>query len=302
MRSVGSGTFELDAATQLAHAMAAAIARGLGVRALSLKGPIASHYSLRPPRASADADILIEPERFAEYCSALESRGWHTRVGRETPALMPQHSMTYIHPEWPCDIDVHWMFPGFFADAAEAFDALWSSREQVSVAHCPVQAPSKAGSAVIMALHAERDRRSPKHVEERDLVSTALRERFTAAERDEFVTIAYAGRAAWTLRDYFLTADLGAVVVDADAEQQRRWALFSNRVDDASSVAWWQRVRTAPWPQRPRWMLRAIWVSRQDMPRNDPDVLPSRREMWSYQVHRWRRGSEATMRYFLNRR
>ncbi|MCE4027324.1 nucleotidyltransferase family protein [Microbacterium sp. Au-Mic1] len=292
----------MDAATQLAHALAAAIARELGVRALSLKGPIAAHYELRAPRASADADVLIEPERFTEYCAALESRGWHTRVGRETPALIPQHSMTYIHADWPCDIDVHWMFPGFFADAADAFDILWSSRQEVSVAHVPVQAPSKAGSAVIMALHAERDRRSPKHLEERELVSVALREAFTTSERDEFTTIARAGRAAWTLRDYFVLADLGPVVVDADAEQQRRWALFSTRVDDASSVAWWHHVRAAPWSQKPRWIVRAIWVSRADMPRNDREDLPSRREMWDYQIHRWRRGAEATLRYFLGKR
>ncbi|MGO4680959.1 nucleotidyltransferase family protein [Microbacterium sp. 2MCAF23] len=299
---MGSGTFELDAATQLAHALAATIARGLGVRALSLKGPIAAHYALRPPRASADADVLIEPQRFAEFCAALESRGWHTRVGRATPALLPQHSMTYIHSDWPCDIDVHWMFPGFFADAEDVFDVLWSSRLEVSLAHSPVQAPSKAGATVIMALHAERDRRSPKHAEEHELVLTALNETFTGTERDEFVEIARAGRAVWTLRDYFDTADLSPVVVDADVEQQRQWELFSSCVDDASSVAWWRHVRAASWAQKPGWILRAIWVSRKDMPRNDPEEVPSRRDMWKYQAHRWRRGAGATLRYFSNKR
>ncbi len=294
---MSAGSFELDAATHLAHALGAALARELGTRALSLKGPIAEHYELRPPRVSADADLLIEPERFVEFCDALESRGWHTRVGRATPALLPQHSITYIHTDWPCDIDVHWMFPGFFSDAGEAFDALWESRQQVMIAHAPVEAPSKAGAAVIMALHAERDRRSPKHVEERELVLNALNETFSASERDEFVEIAHAGKAVWTLRDYFDEADLGPVAVDADPEQQRRWELFSNQVDDASSIAWWQRVRAASWVEKPGWILRAIWVSRRDMPRNDAEELPSRREMWTYQVHRWRRGLEATLRY-----
>ncbi|MFD6700699.1 MULTISPECIES: nucleotidyltransferase family protein [unclassified Microbacterium] len=292
-----SGHLDLSAGTLLAHALAAAIARKSGIKALSLKGPVAEHYALRPPRVSADADILIEPARFAEFCEGLERHGWHTRVGRATPALLPQHSVTYIHTDWPCDIDVHWMFPGFFADAADAFDALWASRQPVIVAHTPVQAPSKAGAAVIMALHAERDRRSPKHVEEHELVMKALIETFTATERDEFVGIARAGKAIWALRDYFYDADLGAVAIDADLEQQRLWELFSNQVDDASSIAWWQRVRTASWAHKPRWILRAIWVSRLDIPRNEAEEVPSRSEMWKYQVRRWRRGLEATMRY-----
>ncbi len=294
-----SGYLQMSAATLLAHALAAAIARSRDIKTLSLKGPVAEHYELRAPRVSADADVLIEPDRFAEFCAALESYGWHTRVGRETPALLPHHSVTYIHVDWPCDIDVHWMFPGFFADPEDVFSALWDSRQEISVAHVPVQAPSKAGAAVIMALHAERDRRSPRHVEEQELVMKALDETFTEAERAEFVEVARAGRAIWTLRDYFNAADLGPVVIDADSAQRQQWELFSRSVDDASSVAWWQRVRTAPWSQKPRWILQAVWVSRRDVPRNDVERLPSRSELWAYQARRWRRGLEATLRYFF---
>ncbi len=302
MAHVESVNLDMKAATLLAHALAAAIARSLDARAISIKGPIAEHYDLRAPRVSADADVLIEPSRYVEFCEALESRGWHTRVGRETPALLPHHSRTFIHKDWPCDIDVHWMFPGFFAGAEVAFDVLWSSRQEVTVAHSPVQAPSKAGAAAIMALHAERDRRSAKHIEEHQLVCAALNESFTTAEREEFVEIARRGRAIWTLRDYFDAADLGPATVDVGAEQRRQWELFSSWVDDASTVAWWQRVRAAPWREKLGWAWRAVWVSRKDLPRNDLEEVPSRQEMWRYQVHRWRRGVEASLRYFLKRR
>ncbi|GAA4485893.1 hypothetical protein GCM10023171_20930 [Microbacterium panaciterrae] len=294
---MSTATFSLADATVLAHAQMSRIARDRGIRALSVKGPIAEVYALRPPRTSADADVLIDPARHVEFCAVLEGLGWHTRIGRETPSLIPQHSTTYIHPAWPCDIDVHWMFPGFFADAAVAFEALWASRRVVTIAHAPVDAPSKAGTAVVMALHAARDLRSPRHKEEKELVSAALAGSFTADERQEFADIARVGGGTWVLRDLLVEAGLGPVDVDIDDESRRLWELFSNRVEDASSVAWWRQIRAARWWQKPRWLLRAVWVVRQDVPRNDPAVLPSWGETTAYQWQRWVRGMGATLRY-----
>jgi hypothetical protein len=210
--------------------------------------------------------------------------------------------VTYIHEDWPCDIDVHRMFPGFFADAAVAFDALWASHCRLTVAHEPVIAPSKAGAAVVMALHAARDQRSQRHLREQELVEAALIHSFSRTEREEFASIARAGAAVWVLRRIFEAADLGPVVVDVSDEDKRRWELFADRVDDASSVAWWQQIREASWLEKPQWIFRALWVTRQDMPRNEPGELPSFGDLWRYRFHRWGRGVEAMLRYLQRSR
>jgi hypothetical protein len=246
---------------------------------------------------SADADVLVDPARFVEFCDELAGRGWRTRVGRDTPSLLPQHSATYIHPDWPCDIDVHWMFPGFFADAEIAFEALWMSRSTVSIANARVFAPSRPGTAVVMALHAVRDLRAERHRSERVLVLKALTHSFTENERDEFTSIVREGGAGWALKEFLAQAGLPSVGDDGDEDGRRGWDIFRSNVDDASSVAWWRQVGEARWWQKPAWLWRAVWVSRRDVPRNDADSLPSHREAWRYRLHRWGRGWRATMRH-----
>ncbi|MFE6995713.1 nucleotidyltransferase family protein [Microbacterium sp. NPDC057659] len=288
---------ELSAAAPLAHALAADIARRRGIRALSIKGPVAEHHGLRAPRMSADADVLVEPARFAEFCDDLAGLGWRTRVGRDTPSLLPQHSATYIHPDWPCDIDVHWMFPGFFADAEVVFEALWRSRSTLTIASTRVSAPSRPGTAVVMALHAVRDLRAERHRSERLLVLTALTDSFTENERDEFIGIVRVGGAGWALKDLLAQAGLPGVDDDGDEARRLGWDIFRSNVDDASSVAWWRQIGAARWWEKPAWLWRAVWVPRRDVPRNDVDSLPSHREAWEYRVRRWARGWRATMRH-----
>ncbi|TFB17206.1 hypothetical protein E3V93_11520 [Microbacterium sp. 3H14] len=289
-------------ATALAHAMTAHIAREAGIRLLSIKGPVADHYGLRAPRVPADSDVWVEPSRFSEMCERLEARGWHLRVGRETPALLPQHSRTFIHDSWPCDIDLHWMFPGFFADASVAFDAVWETRSSIEVAHTAVAVPSLAGSAVIGMLHALRNTQDARHRQERDLLTTMLIERFSASDRAEFSRIARRGGAVWVLRDVITQAGLGEVVSDASENEKRRWTLFQAYVEDGSAVSWWVQLRGAPLSQRARLLARALWVPRADVPRNDPSVLPTRAEAWRYQRLRWARGGRALLRYFRRER
>jgi hypothetical protein len=289
-------------ATALAHAMTAYIARDAGIRLLSIKGPVADHYRLRAPRVPADSDVWVEPGRFAEMCERLEARGWHLRVGRETPALLPQHSRTFIHGSWPCDIDLHWMFPGFFADPEAAFDAVWETRSAIRVAHTEVAVPSLAGSAVIGMLHALRNTQDPRHREERDLLATMLVERFSDDDRAEFYRIARGGGAVWVLRDVIAEARLGDVVSDASEDEKHRWTLFQAYVEDGSAVSWWVQLRSAPLSQKGRLLARALWVPRVDVPRNDPSVLPTRTEAWRYQRLRWGRGGRALVRYFRRER
>lgn len=288
--------------TALAHAMLAAIAADAGIRLLSIKGPSADHHRLREPRVASDADVWVEPARFGELCSLIEARGWHLRVGRETPSLLPQHSRTFIHESWPCDLDIHWMFPGFFADPDTAFETVWERREPMNVAHVEVMIPSLAGAAVIGMLHSLRNAQLVRHNAEGARIHEIVTREMTASDRAEFHEIARAGGALWVLRDVISAAGFGEVVSDLTDDEKRRWNLYQSYVEDGSAVSWWMHLKATPWHNKAGILVRAVWVARADMPRNDPTVLPDRAEVFRYQKDRWVRGARAMRRYFRTSR
>lgn len=290
-------TLALGDATQLAHALAGMLARESRTRVLSIKGPASDQHRLRSPRTAADADVLVDPAGFERFCSELEMRGWRTRYGRETPSLLPPHSRTYIHESWPCDIDVHSAFPGFFAGADAAFEALWRTRVMLSVAHTVSFAPSRAGSAVIAALHAQRSSQSARHRAEGDQVRSVVGTEFRDDEREEFYRIAREGGAVWVLRDLIESLDIGPLISDASPDDQRLWNLNRTYNEDGSAVGWLLHWKAATWSRRPMILIRAIWVSRADIPRNDERAMPTRSEAWRYRRARWRRGAAALGRF-----
>jgi hypothetical protein len=147
----------LPEATLLAHALGARVAAQVSTRVLSIKGPAADHHALREPRLSVDADLLVDPREYETFCAALEAHGWHERVARSTPTILEPHSRTYIHPQWPCDIDVHERFPGFFAEPADVFDELWTRREALYVGGVALMIPSLVPTMMIGALHSLRN-------------------------------------------------------------------------------------------------------------------------------------------------
>lgn len=293
--------FSNAAATIAAHAFAAQLASSHGIRAISIKGPVAEHYHLRRPRASADADIWIEPKRFEEFCRLLEERGWHRRVGRKMPSLLPPHASTYIKAGWPCDLDVHRTFSGFFADPADAFEGLWKRRAVLVLAHHKVTIPSLAGAAVVGMLHAIRNPWSVRSAEEYERISSSVVEEFSMRDRDEFYAVAKEGGSVWVLREFITQVGLGPLVTDADESQRRVWSLYRRYAGDGSTIGWWEHLRRAKVRDRPGVLLRALWVSRADVPRNDPANVPGKREAWFYQVKRWQRGL-AAMAHYVRRR
>ena len=286
-------------AIPLAHALAARLADRAGIRALSIKGPVADYYGLRAPRLSADADVLVEPDRFDEYCRLLEERGWHQRVGRDTPSVLPPHSRTYIHDSWPCDLDIHWMFPGFFAQPVDVFEVLWSEREELQTGHVEMSAPSRPASAVIGLLHAIRNEQVPRHVAERSALVALVIENFSVKEREAFYSIAKAGGALWVLRDIIDATGVGPVVVDATPDDRRRWLLYSDSVELRAAAGWWEILRATPWWGRAGLVYRAIWVPRADIPRNDRDSPLGILEVVRYQIERMGRGVRGTLRYVV---
>lgn len=295
-------SFSLSEANELAQAFLAHLGRESGIRTLAIKGLVADRYELRAPRIAADADVWIDPAHFDELCDLLVTRGWHLRVERDVPSLLGPHSVTMIRDDWPNDLDVHVRFPGFFADDQTVFDRLWQTHEEMELAHTSVSVPSRAASAVIAALHAVRYSKSARHSGEFQRVAELLEEDFSDAERSEFIDVARVGRAQWVLRELFERIS-APYAIDADVRQRHLWQTNRATIEDGAAVSWLNELRGASLLRKPRVLVRAMWISRADIPRNDPSRMPTVREAWSHRMLRWRRGAAALFRYRLvNRR
>lgn len=292
-----TSNFGLPHATTLAHALCASVGDRNGVRVLSIKGPYAERHGLRPARTAADADVLVEPVGFDRFCAALEGVGWKERVARETPTFIAVHSRTYIHDSWPCDIDVHRWFPGFFADPQIVFDELWEGRGASPIGEITVQFPSRAGTAAIAALHALRNMTIARHQQEWTWVRDALRDDFDDGERKEFVTLVTNGRAQWVLREQLRALTDVVVQDDLSDDERRAWQAHLDFAADGGAASWWMALKRQPLTGWPRFLFRAAWVPRAEIPRNDASTLPTRGQAWSYQVSRWGRGVSATLKY-----
>src|SRR3954451_764135 len=147
----------LTEAVPLAHAGGGRGARGHDVRVLVIKGPTAMAQGLRAERVSLDVDALVDPARRGVLAAALAELGWLDENPYTSPTVLPMHSLTHRHRRWPCELDLHDRFPGFFAEPQDVFEHLWSRRSAVEVAGREIPCPDRAGQALVLALHALRD-------------------------------------------------------------------------------------------------------------------------------------------------
>lgn len=269
---------------------------------LSIKGPAANYYGLRRDRVSADTDILVDPVDHQRYCELLEQYGWRPYFGRETPSLLPWHARTYTHPSWPCAIDVHRYFPGFFAEPQDVFDELWKGRSVLEVANTKILIPSLPTSAVIAALHAARHPDSPRHVEEEAQVVDRLLFHFSDQERRDFYATASSGGAIWVLRHVIARGELGPTIADASVDQMTRWSYQRTYGQESGAVGWLVELQHSRWLPRVQIALRALWVPRRHVPRSDPMRSPSHREAIAYNAARLQRGAAVAVRFAFRKR
>lgn len=141
----------------LGHVFVHKLAAESGIRALSIKGPVTMHHGLAKPYTPSDSDLLIEPDKIEQLCRLIESYGWVERVSEGFPRLLTEHSVSYQHPSWPSDLDIHHEFPGFLAPKSTTFDLLWERRLEIAIGNvmCPVV--DRQAALVISMLHYERD-------------------------------------------------------------------------------------------------------------------------------------------------
>jgi hypothetical protein len=258
-------------AVPLATALSAHVARRTGARVLFIKGPVAELQGLRAPHASLDVDVLVEPDRADAFIAGLRELGWHDRPGYRPLPLSGGHAMTLIHDEWPCDIDVHYYWPGFAASNAEVFEALWSRRVQVPIAGHPVDAPSRADSMLVLALHALRGDRSSSGTRAfRQLVGRA-HTAFDEQERPLVLDAAIELGATATAAP-FLT-ELGfAAPSEVQSEEAVLWRIRSQV--SSGTADWLIELRRTPWWRRPKVLVEAIFPSPARLRMLHPEVGP----------------------------
>jgi hypothetical protein len=165
---VGLRPSPLTPSALLLTAAVARLAASEGVRLLVIKGLAATEYDLRHPRSSSDVDIMVAPDDFDVFVSALEDRGWTRRAHDPDTATFPLHSVSLFHPRWAEDVDVHFRYPGLERPGAEVFERLWSQRTTFWCGNQSILIPSLADSILIGAVHAIRSIWAESHRHELD--------------------------------------------------------------------------------------------------------------------------------------
>jgi len=254
-------------AVPLGHALIDRVARDIGVRVLFIKGPSFTHHRLRPLHLSTDIDALVDPPGYDALVEALTALGFLERPKTRVAEHVTLHSTTLIHPEWPCDLDIHGFFPGFLAPPEEVFNVLWESRTVLPIAEVECHIPGLEGSLLVLALHSLRSRHSGRrHEAELQFLIDKVGPRLTAAERERVVALATKTGANATLASV-----LPLLGVDVDSRAQPG--------DDAALVDWLARIdggasRTAvlisrlqgsTWRQRVAIVCLALWPSAADL-------------------------------------
>lgn len=279
----------LDEADELAAAWVCALAERRGIRAVLIKGPALHLHGLREERVSADVDLLVEPSRFEELCEAIAESGWTKRPGGLISELTTLHSVTFLHDGWPCDLDVHNFFPGFLADPADVFEALWRHRWTLQLAHRDCLALDKVAGALVLGLHSLRGATiQPRHLDE---LEQLVRTPFTDEERADLGVLARETGCVATLET--VLPRLGVAVEPSAAElaspDLRDWR---ERVTAGShgSYFWMLALRRARWTQRPRILWRAVWPTRPDLLVARPETVDTLRGRTRARLARWGRG------------
>ncbi len=253
---------ELEVATSedrdVLAALIARVARDAGLDVLLIKGPSLAVHGLRDERAWGDVDVLVRPDHVSALRRELSSRGWEPfNETPEFPLITLPHAITFIHPRWHTEIDVHTFLPGSYADAATTFEHLWGERTTIQLAHQPVLCTGRVGSALVAALNLARSPARPRTRAEAPLWCTAVR-RWPDRDRIALADLAAECCAADVLAPLFDAA--GVPAIGRGKITPQNWVDWHDRVgrDTRRGYAWASAIRRAPAGQRMRLAIRAL--------------------------------------------
>ena len=294
--SASSHELALAEAVPLAHALVARAAGDHDVRVLFIKGPVAAEQGLRPRRPSVDVDVLVDPMRRGLLAAVLDDLGWVDENPYLSPTVLPQHSLTHRHHSWPCELDLHDRFPGFFADPQAVFEALWSRRTTVRVAGQDIAAPDRAGHALVLALHSLRDPHEAwRQVDLHDLEQRLVAD-FTADDLRDLAVLARTLGAADTAAPFLRAVGAPPVGLGStSAADLRAWRLRTEP-SDTTAVSWVEELRHLPPRAWPRYLWYAAWLSEHELRLADPGLADEPRAIRHARWRRFRRGLAAAPR------
>lgn len=257
-------------ALRLAAVLALHLTASAGVRGLVVKGEALAWQGIRTPRTSADVDLWVDPSRFEPALAALRAAGWARRPEALSWTLFIDHSVTLVHPRWPCDIDLHRSFPGALAAESAVFESIWASRVLMPYEESAVPVPDRAHHVVVHALHHLRSGRSADSraaVEQLVVVvggwSTADRE----AVRDASVELGAQGPLAALLGEW-------GVPAEADPAHRTGQSLWEvRRRSDRHTFNWLHAIAIAPWRLKGLLIARAVFPTRADLEAGHPTLV-----------------------------
>jgi Uncharacterised nucleotidyltransferase len=283
----------LSEAVPLAHALVDRIARDREVRVLFIKGPTAVAQDLRGPRASLDVDALVDPARRHLLAERLTELGWVDEHPYTSPTVLPMHSLTHRHPAWPCELDLHDRFPGFFADPQAVFERLWDGRAGVTVAAREIPCPEPAGQALILALHTLRDPQDAGKRQELTDLSERISRTATEASLRHLAELAHDLGAADTAAPFLELVGAPAVGRGSTAAADLHAWQLRTQPADVTAVSWVHELRRLPLYRWPGYLWYAATLSDVELRLADPNLPPGRVPLMRARARRLRRGMRA---------
>jgi hypothetical protein len=266
------------------------VAAAHDIRVLFIKGPLLNVQRLRPPRDSADVDILVDPAHFDAMLDGLVAVGWYPNIALRTELRSaPEHSDTWLHDGWPCSLDLHRYFPGCLAPAQQVFDALWGRRSTVELVGRHLPCPDIAGSAVIAALNALRSPDSWRDKSELAHLTEVLDQRLSATERADLAGLAERMGAAEIISPLLEALGIHPAPTTPDhADGLAAWHLLTV-VGQYPTVLWLEELRQTPWHRRPAVFWRAALLTDEEIRNYMPDLPAGRWGLTLGRLQRLRR-------------
>jgi hypothetical protein len=299
MEQTAQTALTTNEAVLLAHGLVQRLADTVDARVLFVKGPTAVAVGARPPRPSSDVDVLVDPASFEALCAAIEGLGWIRRV---VPTHVPRaadvvfdHSAHFIHAQWPCDLDLHYLFPGFLADPSIVFQALWASRTEVAVAGVSVDAPNLAGQALIVGLHALRDLDRPGSAQDLAHLADVLPSALDESGRAALAEVAVETGARESAREVLTYAGVRTEPLAEASPELRAWRV-RQEFGTTSGSFWLVELTRAPWRERPRVVADAVLPPRELLLSSHLAMTATRPQIAWLHLRRWGRGLRALPR------
>jgi hypothetical protein len=142
--------------------------RERGLQALLIKGPSTDRWLYAPDavRLYGDVDVVVAPDAYVAAERALSTVGFVNRYDGSAPPWAEEHADMWVSDRWPLPVDLHRRLWGFEAPAGDVWQALWASREALSLEAGDVLVPGVAERFLITVLHAAHHVTAEKPLED----------------------------------------------------------------------------------------------------------------------------------------